>query len=406
MPPELLICDQFGKSKLLTNVKVRVDLGVAEVERERAQAAVLSNAVLGEQRSDIDGEESNRRREGETLGDLVALEPNEAGCHFSFGSGQSGSGASDEFGAHLGRISVASSASLVAALEAVAIEGAFADPGCRTFCGPRGPQRWLRSSFMLTSLAVRVERGPREWAHPLVPGSTPLADLLAHVADDVTDPPSHSRLPPKTVITVSLAPPPAPTPFHLCDSCHLPTGRPPHMAQACPYTVRRLEAGTVHLFCRCGLSSTMPFCDRSCADRPAAADGTRWRPQRFAMTGKAQARYSICGCGYTRAPPICDATHGRLGCIENLGAVCQCPPRVVTQTDGEEDGETRAVGQAAPCAKRKRSGPPQHHQHLTILPDSEEEELVDDECGARARDEEEVADADDELPHAKTLKLV
>ncbi|KAI8868947.1 hypothetical protein GQ42DRAFT_107836, partial [Ramicandelaber brevisporus] len=75
-----------------------------------------------------------------------------------------------------------------------------------------------------------------------------------------------------------------------------------------PYHVRGLEPGKTKLWCTCGLSKESPWCDRK------SHAGTGFKPLKWKIPGtlkdgKPVSGYSICGCKYTTAPPLCDGLH-------------------------------------------------------------------------------------------------
>lgn len=74
------------------------------------------------------------------------------------------------------------------------------------------------------------------------------------------------------------------------------------VAQTGPYQVE-LEAGKAYLFCRCGRSTTQPFCDGS-------HEGTGHEPLEFTVphTGV----FNLCGCKATDDEPYCDGSHNML----------------------------------------------------------------------------------------------
>jgi len=75
----------------------------------------------------------------------------------------------------------------------------------------------------------------------------------------------------------------------------------PLIAQKFPY-LKILTPGT-YRWCRCGRSSTQPFCDGS-------HEGTEFTPLEFVQ--ERQEVVALCGCKRTSTPPFCDGSHARL----------------------------------------------------------------------------------------------
>jgi CDGSH-type Zn-finger protein len=66
--------------------------------------------------------------------------------------------------------------------------------------------------------------------------------------------------------------------------------------------VSEIDPGEYY-WCRCGRSSTQPYCDGS-------HKGTGLEPVRFEIAEKK--RYALCLCKHTHTQPFCDGTHKTL----------------------------------------------------------------------------------------------
>jgi len=98
-----------------------------------------------------------------------------------------------------------------------------------------------------------------------------------------------------------------------CSKCRLAKNIP-HIPIYGTYNMQGiLKVGEEYVWCACGYSKEQPWCDKTCeTDKPDLVDenGVRkFRGYPFKVN-KEQTIYTICGCKYTRTPPICDGTHG------------------------------------------------------------------------------------------------
>ncbi|CAG1023384.1 hypothetical protein DOJK_02278 [Patescibacteria group bacterium] len=64
-------------------------------------------------------------------------------------------------------------------------------------------------------------------------------------------------------------------------------------------------AGETYSWCSCGLSQTMPLCDRS---HRGQSD-----KKSVKFVAEETKRMYLCGCCETKTPPFCDASHCKLG---------------------------------------------------------------------------------------------
>lgn len=62
----------------------------------------------------------------------------------------------------------------------------------------------------------------------------------------------------------------------------------------------QVEKGKTYLWCSCGKTATVPFCDGS-------HQGTRYQPYKYVATETKTEHF--CGCSGTGNKPFCDGTH-------------------------------------------------------------------------------------------------
>ena len=76
----------------------------------------------------------------------------------------------------------------------------------------------------------------------------------------------------------------------------------PKVAARCPYR-RELFPNTEYLYCTCGLSEEVVFCDKKC-------ENTDWKPLKFTVPKYIKSAL-ICGCkrNNPKAGPYCDGSH-------------------------------------------------------------------------------------------------
>ena len=79
----------------------------------------------------------------------------------------------------------------------------------------------------------------------------------------------------------------------------------PLIAGKAPIKVK-LEKGTTHSWCSCGLSKTPPFCDNSHREYPGEA--TKSLKFKVDKTGD----YYLCNCKHSSNKPYCDGSHNKL----------------------------------------------------------------------------------------------
>ena len=66
-----------------------------------------------------------------------------------------------------------------------------------------------------------------------------------------------------------------------------------------PFVIE-LEEGKTYAWCRCGQSSSQPFCDGS-------HGGSHEKP--FIFKATEHKKVFLCGCKSTKSAPFCDGTH-------------------------------------------------------------------------------------------------
>jgi len=127
---------------------------------------------------------------------------------------------------------------------------------------------------------------------------------------------------------------------------------PPIIAAKSPTQVE-LEEGRTYHWCRCGRSSSQPFCDGSHA-------GTGITPLEF-KAKKSETAY-LCRCKATGNAPFCDGTHARLD--------GEAGDPVPEQASGDEAPAARATPEE-PTVERihalARKGLPGHHGEMVAM---------------------------------------
>lgn len=113
---------------------------------------------------------------------------------------------------------------------------------------------------------------------------------------------------------------------HHCGECRLPQ-HVPRIPIYGTYNVQgKIVPGEEYIWCSCGYSKEQPWCDKTCEqDTPELVDengAQKYCGVKFKATAS-QTIFSICGCKYTRTPPICDGTHGPMPANPTV-APCRC----------------------------------------------------------------------------------